>query len=218
MYLYLDHAIFSSDSVKDYLEEYFQQSQRALRESVDENLYLLCIQCFEVIDLSAMILAHNNIIAIAIYFKDALNKQHSGKPFEHRIEVTIDILENSHGILRRYQSNPVVGIRYLEGIAGMRFALMEAATLLHLMFHETFPRHQQQLAFQLIQTTQDICTDHNINTSDFTVDAVGPALYLLKLLVRQYGFNFLKQVSAEYQWIVPAGLRTGNQVLALVHV
>jgi hypothetical protein len=40
--------MFSPETVKDYLEEYFTQSQRALGENVDQNLYLLCIQCFEV--------------------------------------------------------------------------------------------------------------------------------------------------------------------------
>ena len=44
VFLYLN----SSANVKEYLEEYFAQSQRALRGSVDQNLYLLCIQCFEV--------------------------------------------------------------------------------------------------------------------------------------------------------------------------
>lgn len=38
----------SSTNVKGYLEEYFAQSKRALRDNVDQNLYLLCIQCFEV--------------------------------------------------------------------------------------------------------------------------------------------------------------------------
>lgn len=38
----------SSKSVKGYLEEYFMKSQEALDGKIDENLCLLCIQCFEV--------------------------------------------------------------------------------------------------------------------------------------------------------------------------
>ncbi len=40
--------ICSSESVKEYLEEYFLKSQETLNRKVDENLCLLCIQCFEV--------------------------------------------------------------------------------------------------------------------------------------------------------------------------
>lgn len=38
----------SSESVKEYLENYFVRSQEALDGKIDENLCLLCIQCFEV--------------------------------------------------------------------------------------------------------------------------------------------------------------------------
>lgn len=34
--------------MKGYLEEYFLKSQKALDGKIDENLCLLCIQCFEV--------------------------------------------------------------------------------------------------------------------------------------------------------------------------
>ena len=40
---------FSSDSIKVHLEEYFVKSQKAFDGQFDESLYLLCIQCFEVI-------------------------------------------------------------------------------------------------------------------------------------------------------------------------
>ncbi len=35
-------------SVKEYLEEHFMKSQEVLDGKVDQNLCLLCIQCFEV--------------------------------------------------------------------------------------------------------------------------------------------------------------------------
>ena len=39
----------SSETVKDYLDEYYRQSRKALVGKGNESLCLLCIQCFEVI-------------------------------------------------------------------------------------------------------------------------------------------------------------------------
>lgn len=98
----------------------------------------------------------------------------------------------------------------------MRFAMMEAAALLHWLLSEQLTRQQNLLVFQLMQITEEVCTDPNINTTNFVVgDVVGPAVYLLKLIVRQYGFNCLKQASVECQWVIPQGLRTADQVYPL---
>lgn len=123
----------------------------------------------------------------------------------------IGIMLNSHKVLRGYQSDHVINSRYFEGVAGMRFALKEAATLLHSSIDDQ--NTQLRLAFQLLRVTEEVCTDPDINTTDFTVgDVVGPAVYLLKLLVRQYGFDCLTQICKKYPWVVPEGLRTPNQV------
>lgn len=42
------HLMCSSCNVKKHLEEYFDHSRKALTGDIDENLCLLCIQCFEV--------------------------------------------------------------------------------------------------------------------------------------------------------------------------
>ena len=119
----------------------------------------------------------------------------------------MDQLTNSHKVLRVYKEKPEVNIEYLEAVAGVRFALMEITHLLH-------SGTQQQLIFDM-HRVEKLCTDHHINTVDFSAsntDVVGPAMYLVKLLVRQYGFPCLKQVCEAYPWIVPEGLRTANQV------
>ena len=45
--------LYSSEDVKQYLDEYFTKSHKALKikseAEIDVNLCLLCIQCFEVI-------------------------------------------------------------------------------------------------------------------------------------------------------------------------
>ena len=146
-----------------------------------------------------------------------MSKQHRGNPLEQQVDATIAILDNSHHVLRRYKEEPVVNIGYLEGVAGMRFAMMEVATLLHTLFNveQDLQRNLElvKIGIQLLQIAEEVCTDFNINTTNFTVgDAVGPAVYLLKLLVRQYGFDCLKKVSAECHWVVPEGLRAIDQV------
>ncbi len=95
---------------------------------------------------------------------------------------------------------------------------MEIASLFHSDYIANTGKKssfQRQLQFQIMQLAEEVCTDPAINTTDFVDDAegvVGPAIYLLKLLVRQYGFPCLKQVSEQHQWIVPEGLRATDQV------
>lgn len=82
----------------------------------------------------------------------------------------------------------------------MRFAMMEVAALLDSSCQA------QPLSFQLLKTVEEVCADPDINFTKGGV-IVGPAMYLVKLLVRQYGFSFLKRISKEYPWIVPDTLR-----------
>ena len=59
-----------------------------------------------------------------------------------------------------------------------------------------------------------VSTDTTINHFDDTgqADTVGPVLYLLKLIVRQYGFPCLAEVSTEHTWVVPPELRKADEV------
>ena len=146
-----------------------------------------------------------------------MNKQHSGRPLEHRIDATIAILDNSHLVLGRFKEEHVINIGYLEGVAGMRFAMMEVATVLHMLFNMEQDLQQRlqfvKLITPLLNIAEEVCGDEDINTTNFTVgDAIGPAVYLLKLLVRQHGFDCLMRVSTEHQWVVPEGLRNAEQV------
>ena len=98
----------------------------------------------------------------------------------------------------------------------MRFSIVEIASLLHSDCIVGTVRKSQRLQFQIMQLAQGVCTDPAINTTHFgdkAENVVGPAVYLLKLLVRQYGFPCVKQVSERYQWIVPEDLRTADQVV-----
>lgn len=97
---------------------------------------------------------------------------------------------------------------------------MEVANLLHAQSDDNRATsfNMQHLEFSLIQLAEEVCTDCDINTTDFSdsgVDVVGPAVYLLKLLVRQFGFPCLKKSSKKHQWL---GLQTANQVTLKVYV
>lgn len=120
------------------------------------------------------------------------------------------VLMKSHQALKTYKSNPEISIEFLEGVAGARFALMEIANLLH----SQLTGRSSSKKFKSILLAKDICTDHAINTTDFSsgVDAMGPAVYLIKLLVRQFGFPCLKRISERHQWLVPRGLQRTDQV------
>ena len=79
------------------------------------------------------------------------------------------------------------------------------------LLHSNYTDAQQQLIFDM-RPVEELCADSRINTVASNTDVVGPAVYLVKLLVRQYGFPCLKQVCEIHPWIIPEGLRTANQV------
>lgn len=127
------------------------------------------------------------------------------------------MLDKSYQVLRDYKTNPVINTRFLRAVAGVRFSMMEVAEVLHNQIPSDITKPQQlaQLEFTLIQLTQEVCTDPAINSTDFAasdVDVVGPAVYLLKLLVRTYGFACLKEIFEQHKWIIPEGLRSTDQV------
>lgn len=60
----------------------------------------------------------------------------------------------------------------------------------------------------LLRAAGNLCSDRQINCIDSTGrrDTVGPVIYLLKLLVRQYGMPWLKGTVEIHDWILPAEL------------
>lgn len=90
---------------------------------------------------------------------------------------------------------------------------MEIARILFSQWQDRFIYNS--CIYSLLQLAEEVCSDPEINTTDFTtsdVDIVGPAIYLIKLLVRQYGFPCLKHVFKEHKWTVPEGLLMTDQV------
>ena len=61
---------------------------------------------------------------------------------------------------------------------------------------------------KLLRAAGNLCSDHQINCIDpfGRRDTVGPAIYLIKLLVRRYGMPWLKGTVKIHDWILPVEL------------
>ena len=133
-----------------------------------------------------------------------------------RIEETILILEDGHRALRQYGQNAgssAMTLEYLEGVAKVRFALSVVAELLNQNDHP-WSHEDGVLVVQLLHQAQEVCVDPNINSVDDTGqrDTVGPVVFLIKLLVRQYGLNCLQRASEAHTWIMPEQLKQTGEV------
>ena len=85
---------------------------------------------------------------------------------------------------------------------------------------EAFKHYHGVDANQLVHVAGELCTDSGVNHIDITGDSdtTGPIVYLLKLLMRQYGTDCLQRVSKDHQWVVPQILRQGQEVRTLYYV
>ena len=108
-------------------------------------------------------------------------------------------------------------LNFLEGVARVRFALLLVADLLQQQVSRkdeatstnTTDITHGDSANQLIERAKDACTRMDLNTIDLTgkTNTAGPVVYLMKLIVRQWGFHCLNSVFERYQWVVPTELR-----------
>jgi len=110
--------------------------------------------------------------------------------------------------LHTSHSHGEISLGYIEGVAKVRFALSVVAEQLHK--HVTMKP-------ALLHAVRTVCTDPSINHIGDTgqTDTTGPALYLLRLIVRQFGFPYLTEVSVEHPWVVPHELKTADEVTML---
>ena len=136
--------------------------------------------------------------------QDALSKEYALKPSQERAAA---ILEEGHLALQHHtgHSHGEISLGYIEGVAKVRFALSVVAELLH--------KHEA-MGPALLHGVREVCTDATVNHVDGTgqTDTIGPVLYLLKLIVRQYGFPCLAEVSTAHTWVVPPELRRADEV------
>ncbi len=112
----------------------------------------------------------------------------------------IQLLESSHLALQEHLGTPTVSLKYLEAVAGIRFALSILAEQLK----------SSTVSNPLLRVAEKLCIDTGVNIID--PDTTGPVLYLIKVLVRQFGFPCLRAVNQLYSWLVPKGLKRADDV------
>ena len=90
-------------------------------------------------------------------------------------------------------------------MAKIRFALSFVAEL----FHKNVAMWPA-----LFHAVKEVCSDATINYVDSNgqTDSFGPLLYLVKLIVRQYGFPCLVEVSTAHMWVIPPELKKTDEV------
>ena len=103
---------------------------------------------------------------------------------------------------------------YFESVSQVRFALSVVAELLYKQCEkgsQAVGHLHTSAAEALIQVAKDCCTDDAMNEEDS-----GPAVYLVKLLVRRYGTSFLAGITADpaMEWVVPSHLKRSKEVPA----
>ena len=91
--------------------------------------------------------------------------------------------------------------------ANIRFSLLALTEVLQ---NEQYGYH----FMKLLRAAGHLCSDRQINCIDPTGrrDNVGPVIYLLKLLVRQYGLPCLKGAVEIHDWIIPAELKSDDVI------
>ena len=119
---------------------------------------------------------------------------------EDQVHHAIEAAHESYSTLKESVSRPrEVSLDYLEAVAKARYILSVVADSLE----------AGHINEELLTTVKEMCTDENINTVDVTGDSdmSGPVVYLLKLLVRRYGFPCLTKVCETHSWVVPTQLK-----------
>ena len=107
------------------------------------------------------------------------------------------------------QHHSPTSLLYLEAVSKLRYSLSVVAELLYTQL--TAERQQQYThdALLLLEEAKRCCFIPQLNE-----DEAGPAVYLVKLLMRQYGPSFLSRVCdhTELLWVVPEHLRQTDEV------
>ena len=131
-----------------------------------------------------------------ILLQDALCKKHC-------TDIKLkNIIARSCNTLKDFYPSTVITMSYLEAVAQSRFVLAKIA--------EFFKSGTITEKTSLLQQLQEVCTNDKINTVTIkdsnNLCAIGPAIFLLKVLLRQYGFPTLNRIFKQHQWIIPKAL------------
>ena len=137
------------------------------------------------------------------------------KPLTERIKIACSFLKSGTDILVSHAVKSYdVTVEYLEGVARVRFALVLVADILSSQVSGSGEHFFTSQANELLTLAKTACTETRINHIDMTgtTHTIGPNVYLLKLLVRQFGAARLMEASKTCGWVLPPQLKTENTV------
>ena len=118
-------------------------------------------------------------------------------PSEQQVTRAARLLESAHTSLLEAQPTSV---DYLEGVAQVRHALCIVGDLLcQSDGHHLNPR--------LAGMAERLCTDAGLNSSL----VAGPAVFLVKYIVRKHGLSALRRMEEKHPWVIPDELKQGEK-------
>lgn len=152
--------------------------------------------------------------------------------FEDQVLTCAGLLRDGQRVLE--QTEPNASIDFLEGIAKVKCALRVVAKILHrqpsmpitMAKVTTQPssyvieREAQQLLMSFTSIDSD-CNSILDPSTQLLLAAqsachvsltVGPSNYLLKLIVRQFGFFFLRKLVKVHPWVIPKDIMWKEKV------
>ena len=134
--------------------------------------------------------------------QDSLDKKFSYQCLPAKVHEATTILLQGFSTLREHHRGTPT-LEYLEGVAKVRYSLSVVAEVLK-------SEENGQHIMELLRAAGRMCSDREVNCIDPTGrrDTVGPVIYLLKLMVRQYGMPCLKAAAEIHEWIIPAELKS----------
>lgn len=140
-----------------------------------------------------------------------MSRNASGTSSETYLKV---ITENMNEGFTALLVDNTMSVQLLEGLAKVRFSLSVVADILEKDSSSKQKTHPSSPTKQLIYTAQNVCTDLHVNVIDTSgcLDTTGPVVYLMRLLVRQYGMPCLEKVANTYPWVVPQQLKCIQEV------
>ena len=114
-------------------------------------------------------------------------------------------MREGHGALKLYSEHNIVTLQFIEGVAKLRLSLSTFTEVLSKHIAKGQEGHDSIQHRELIDNCKELCTDMTVNCVNGD-NSSGPSVYLMKVLVQQYGLPTLNSVAREYPWIIPKEL------------
>ena len=150
------------------------------------------------------------MLSFVVYFacltQDSKFKVNSTLTLSEQVSVATTCLKEGHLSLTEDTPQQRLNFDFIEGLAKARFALGIVAEVL--CTHSPSSCVEITRWQDLLEVTKAIVGDVKINRAD-----AGPAVYLLKLIVRRYGLSLMTILQKQHHWLVPASLTKCNKVL-----